>query len=104
MNLYLCIPVGGNMLDLRDPSLFKETCLLAGKWRSAADGATFPVMNPATDKIVANVPCLEQAAIEEAICAAWQAFLLWRETTAKARGAVLRRWFDLITETVLTSP
>lgn len=86
------------MLDLRDPSLFKETCLLAGKWRSAANGATFPVMNPATDKIVANVPCLEQAAIEEAICAAWQAFLLWRETTAKARGAILRRWFDLITE------
>lgn len=86
------------MLDLRDPSLFKDTCLLAGEWRSAADGATFPVTNPATDEILAYVPQLEQAAIEEAICAAQQAFLLWREKTAKERCVVLRRWFDLITE------
>ena len=86
------------MLDLRDPSLLKETCLLAGEWRSAADGATYPVTNPATDEIVANVPLLEQAAIEEAISAAQQAFLLWREKTAKERCVVLRRWFDLITE------
>ncbi|GAB2937524.1 NAD-dependent succinate-semialdehyde dehydrogenase [Hafnia psychrotolerans] len=86
------------MLELRDPSLFKETCLLAGEWRSAADGTTYPVTNPATGEVVANVPQLEQAAIEEAISSAQQAFLLWREKTAKERCGVLRRWFDLITE------
>ena len=86
------------MLDLRDPSLFKERCLLAGEWRTATNGATFPVTNPATAEIIANVPQLEGAAIEEAIIAAQRAFLLWREKTAKERCLILRRWFDLITE------
>ncbi|MDR3433168.1 MAG: NAD-dependent succinate-semialdehyde dehydrogenase [Rouxiella aceris] len=86
------------MLDLRDPSLFKERCLLAGEWRTATNGATFPVTNPATAEIIAHVPQLEGAAIEEAIIAAQRAFLLWREKTAKERCVILRRWFDLITE------
>jgi len=86
------------MLELRDPALFKETCLIAGEWRFAADGKTFPVTDPATDQIVANVPWLEQAAIVETITSARRAFLLWREKTAKQRCAILRRWFDLITE------
>ncbi|TPG64770.1 NAD-dependent succinate-semialdehyde dehydrogenase [Ewingella americana] len=86
------------MLDLRDPSLFRETCLLAGEWRPATDGATFPVTNPATAEIIAHVPQLEGAAIEEAIFAAQRAFLLWREKTAKERCVILRRWFDLITD------
>jgi len=86
------------MLDLRDPSLFKERCLLAGEWRPATNGATFPVTNPATAEIIAHVPQLEGAAIEEAIIAAQRAFLLWREKTAKERCVILRRWFDLITE------
>jgi succinate-semialdehyde dehydrogenase/glutarate-semialdehyde dehydrogenase len=86
------------MLDLRDPSLFRETCLLAGEWRPATDGATFPVTNPATAEIIAHVPQLEGAAIEEAISAAQRAFLLWREKTAKERCVILRRWFDLITD------
>lgn len=86
------------MLDLRDPSLFRETCLLAGEWRPAADGATFPVTNPATAEIIAHVPVLEGAAIQEAIFAAQRAFLLWRGKTAKERCVILRRWFDLITD------
>ncbi|NMP26008.1 NAD-dependent succinate-semialdehyde dehydrogenase [Rahnella sp. SAP-1] len=86
------------MLDLRDPSLFKERCLLVGEWRPATNGATFPVTNPATAEIIAHVPQLEGAAIEEAIIAAQRAFLLWREKTAKERCVILRRWFDLITE------
>lgn len=86
------------MLDLRDPSLFKERCLLAGEWRTATNGATFPVTNPATAEIIAQVPQLEEEAIEEAIFAAQRAFLLWREKTAKERCVILRRWFDLITD------
>jgi succinate-semialdehyde dehydrogenase/glutarate-semialdehyde dehydrogenase len=86
------------MLDLRDPSLFKERCLLAGEWRTATNGATSPVTNPATAEIIAHVPQLEGAAIEEAIFAAQRAFLLWREKTAKERCVILRRWFYLITE------
>lgn len=86
------------MLNLRDPSLFREMCLLAGEWRPATDGATFPVTNPATAEIIAQVPQLEEEAIEEAIFAAQRAFLLWREKTAKERCVILRRWFDLITD------
>lgn len=86
------------MLKLRDPSLFRETCLLAGEWRSAADGATLPVNNPATLGIIANVPRLAQAEAEEAVAFAQQAFVQWRQQTAGQRCTLLRRWFQLITE------
>ena len=86
------------MLKLRDPSLFRETCLLAGEWRSAADGATVPVNNPATLGIIANVPRLAQAEAEQAVASAQQAFEQWRQQTAGQRCAWLRRWFELITE------
>jgi succinate-semialdehyde dehydrogenase/glutarate-semialdehyde dehydrogenase len=33
---------------------------------------------------------------EAAISAAHDAMLLWREVPAKARGQILRRWFDLM--------
>ncbi|ARU94404.1 NAD-dependent succinate-semialdehyde dehydrogenase [Tatumella citrea] len=86
------------MLKLRDPSLFRETCLLAGEWRSAADGATLPVNNPATLGIIANVPRLAQAEAELAVVSAQQAFVQWRQQTASQRCALLRRWFELIVE------
>ena len=86
------------MLKLDDRSLLRETCLLAGEWRSAADGATLPVNNPATLDIIAHVPRLAQAEVELAVASAQQAFEQWRQQTAGQRCALLRRWFELITE------
>jgi succinate-semialdehyde dehydrogenase / glutarate-semialdehyde dehydrogenase len=36
--------------------------------------------------------------VRHAINAAHEAFILWRASTAKLRGEVLRRWFELVNE------
>ena len=86
------------MTELRDPALFKEASLIAGEWRTAANHNTFSVLNPATQEVIAQVARLEPAAIAEAITAAQQALVSWREKTASDRCRLLRRWFDLIIE------
>jgi succinate-semialdehyde dehydrogenase/glutarate-semialdehyde dehydrogenase len=54
------------------------------------------VLNPATQEVVAEVADLGAAETEEAVAAAHRAFPAWAAMTAHARGALLRRWFDLM--------
>ncbi|MFC0133781.1 succinate-semialdehyde dehydrogenase (NADP(+)) [Massilia eurypsychrophila] len=84
------------MLQLNDPTLLKTACLIDGQWTGADDGATIDVINPASGALVATVPRMGAAETHRAIAAAHAAFLLWRQTTAKERSVVLRRWYDLI--------
>jgi len=83
-------------LSLKDPKLFREQCYLEGAWTGAAGGATFPITNPATGATLAKVPDLGVAEARRAIEAANTAWPVWRAKTAKERGAIMRRWFDLI--------
>jgi succinate-semialdehyde dehydrogenase/glutarate-semialdehyde dehydrogenase len=79
---------------LENPSLLKTDALIGGAW--IAGTARVDVLDPATGAKIADVARLgasEATAAVEAAGAAWPA---WRATTAKARGAVLRRWFDLV--------
>ncbi len=79
---------------LRNPDLFRESCLVDGKWIAAT--ATIPVDDPATGEIIGTVPKLGRAETRQAIDAAAAAFPAWRAKTAKERAVVLRKWFDLI--------
>lgn len=86
------------MIHLNDPTLFKQASLIAGQWRSAKNQATFPVNNPASQALLANVASLEKSDVEEAVAEAQQALVLWRDKTPKERSVLLRKWFDLIIE------
>ena len=81
---------------LKDATLFREDAFINGKWVKAKSGATFPVNNPATGDIIANVTNLNSGDAELAIAAAEQALSSWRSKTAKDRAMVMRKWFDLI--------
>ena len=81
-------------LDLKDPQLFREQCYVDGSWVSAEK--TFPVTNPATGAVLANVPDLGAAEARRAIEAASAAWAGWRAKTAKERAAIMRKWFELI--------
>ena len=81
---------------LTDPSLFKEAAYINGQWCKANSGNTFPVHNPATGEIIAEVSNLGPADAEHAIQAAENAFTSWKSKTAKERAIVMRKWFDLI--------
>ncbi len=85
-------------LPLRDPTLFREACLVGGKWVEAASGKTIPVRDPATGDVIGAVPSLSAAETRRAIEAANAAFPAWRAKLAKDRSAILRRLFDLMME------
>ncbi len=85
-------------LPLRDPSLFRQACLVGGKWIEADSGKTLEVRNPATGEVVGTVPALGKAETRRAIEAANQAWPAWRKLLAKDRAAILRRLFTLMLE------
>jgi succinate-semialdehyde dehydrogenase/glutarate-semialdehyde dehydrogenase len=82
------------MLNLKDPSLLREQCLIDGQWVGAQP--SIAVTNPATGAHIASVPRLGAEHARQAIEAANRAWPAWRARTAKERAALLRRWHELI--------
>jgi succinate-semialdehyde dehydrogenase/glutarate-semialdehyde dehydrogenase len=70
--------------------------LIGGEWVGADSGAVFPVRNPATDDLLAEVPDCGTTETARAIDAAAAAFEGWRALPAHERSAPLRRLFDLL--------
>lgn len=83
---------------LKDPGLLVSDAYIGGAWRAADSGARFAVTNPARGDVLAEVPDMGAAETARAIAAATLAQKDWAKKTAKARAAVLRRWFDLMME------
>jgi len=83
-------------LQLKDLSLVKRQGFIDGKWVDADSGAVFAVTDPATGQTLIEVADMGVAETQRAIDAAARALPAWRARTAKDRGAILRRWFDLI--------
>ena len=90
--------IGGLSDLLKDKTLLKHAALIGGQWVKAKSGAEFSVINPATGKEIAKVPNLSAEDVKEAIHASEKSFLEWRKITGKERAAILRKWFNLITE------
>jgi len=84
------------MLALSDPTLLRQQGFLDGVWADADDGATIPVLDPATGEVLGTVPRMGAAEARRAVEAAAAAWPAWRARTAEDRSRLLRRWFDLI--------
>jgi succinate-semialdehyde dehydrogenase/glutarate-semialdehyde dehydrogenase len=78
--------------------LLRRHAYLDGAWVDADSGETFPVANPATGEVVAEVPRMGAAETRRAIAAAERALPDWQRRTAKERARVLRRLSDLMLE------
>lgn len=83
-------------LELNDSALLKNLAYVDGQWVGSHTGATFPVTNPATGELLAEVPDMDAVDTQRAIDAADAAWAAWRETPCKQKAALLRRWFDLV--------
>jgi succinate-semialdehyde dehydrogenase/glutarate-semialdehyde dehydrogenase len=83
---------------LADPELFRTKAYVDGAWVDADSGETFPVTNPATGDVIAEVPRLGATETRRALEAAQRAQPAWRARTAKERAAILRRFADLMRE------
>ncbi|MFY0664855.1 MAG: NAD-dependent succinate-semialdehyde dehydrogenase [Natronospirillum sp.] len=79
-------------------TLLFDHAFINGEWQQADTGKTFAVRNPATGETLAQVADCSSADAERAVEAAHTAFLSWRQTTAKERATLLKRWFALINE------
>ena len=88
------------MLSLRDPTLYRQQCLIDGQWQDATDGRTLSVVNPATGAVIATIPNMGVADTMRAIDAAQTAFQVWRKKPVKQRSLLLRQWHDLILQHV----
>lgn len=80
-----------------DPTTLHTQLFIDGVWQEAANSATFPLENPATNEIIARVANggPEDAAL--ALQAADRAQAEWSKSTPRERGDILRRAFELVT-------
>ncbi|PWC37945.1 succinate-semialdehyde dehydrogenase [Azospirillum sp. TSO35-2] len=83
-------------MSLNDQGLLRTKGYVNGAWRAADSGKSFPVTNPATGAVIAEVADMGAAETREAIDAANAALPGWKAKTAKERAAILRRWYELI--------
>ncbi|QRM32855.1 aldehyde dehydrogenase family protein [Microvirga sp. VF16] len=60
-----------------------------GTWRAASDGATLPVINPATENAFASVASATAQDLDEALAAAQGSSKAWAALPANERGAIL---------------
>ena len=81
-------------LDLANPDLLRDAAFVDGSWLAGA--ASLDVTNPADGTLVGTVPNLGAAETLLAVAAAERAQKEWAKQTGKARGAVLRRWAELV--------
>ena len=79
-------------MQLGDPYLLKNQCLIGGEWVGAPK---LEVKNPATGALIGRVPDLGASETRAAIEAAHKAFPAWAGKLAKERAAILRRWYEL---------
>lgn len=79
-------------------TLPKFNAYINGKWEAPASGQYFETVNPYTAKIWAEVARCTRDDANKAVAAAYAAFTTgaWPKMTATQRGALLRRFGDLI--------
>src|SRR5258708_3407170 len=79
------------------PKTFKN--FISGQWTTPESGAFFENRNPAdTRDLIGRFPLSNALDIEAAVQSARRGFSVWRATPAPARGDVLRRIGDLLTQ------
>src|SRR5881227_438648 len=96
VNSNLAVLTMMSKLILKDPTLLRDACLVAGEWIAADSGGTIAVDNPSTGAVVGHVPNMGAAEARRATESANAALPAWRARTAKERAGILRCWFDLM--------
>nr|XP_002128699.1 succinate-semialdehyde dehydrogenase, mitochondrial [Ciona intestinalis] len=75
-------------------SFITDKAYINGKWESVAD--SFEVLNPYNGEVVGRAADCDKALAEATVKHAHVAFQSWKNTCAKARSSILKKWFELI--------
>ncbi|MBT0961616.1 NAD-dependent succinate-semialdehyde dehydrogenase [Denitromonas iodatirespirans] len=76
--------------------LIQSRNFIGGTWCEGADGRRFDVLDPADDSLVVQVVDSGEADAKAAVDAASAAFPAWRDTPARQRAQLLKRWHAAI--------
>jgi succinate-semialdehyde dehydrogenase/glutarate-semialdehyde dehydrogenase len=76
-----------------EPKLF-----IAGEWITGGGRVTQPVLNPASEEVLGQLPHASKADLERALEAAKRSFPAWRAKAPHERGKILRRAAELLRE------
>lgn len=67
-----------------------------GQWRTGDERSTIPVINPATEAVLAQLPLATQQDIDDALASSLEGFQVWRNTSAWDRQVVMNKAAELI--------
>lgn len=62
-----------------------------GQWLENITGETLDVINPATEKVIAQVACGEVEQVNMAVAAAKKSFSAWSNTSSKKRSEIIKK-------------
>jgi phenylacetaldehyde dehydrogenase len=74
----------------------RRSMLIGGEWVDAISGHTIPTIDPATGRILAEIPDAGAADVDRAVAAARAAFAGWAATVPAERASILNRIADLM--------
>jgi 1-pyrroline dehydrogenase len=74
----------------------RNRMFINGEWTDAAETEMAPVLNPATEETIAEVPVGTEEDVDRAVAAARAAFEDWSQTTPGERSMMLWRWAQKI--------
>nr|WP_206379754.1 NAD-dependent succinate-semialdehyde dehydrogenase [Pseudomonas veronii] len=78
--------------------MWRTGAYIAGEWLTETPHGRYTLRNPVDQTVLAELPRCRETEVRHAIDAAQEAFGPWRRLTAKRRGEVLRRWYELMVE------
>ena len=95
--------MNASVLTAKSNSAFladERPMLIGGEWHASVSGNTFPVYNPATGGVIANVAEGDKEDVDLAVAAARTAFRdrAWRYMPPSQRARLLWRLADLVEE------
>jgi succinate-semialdehyde dehydrogenase / glutarate-semialdehyde dehydrogenase len=71
---------------------------IGGKWLPSEGRTTSPVINPANEEVIGQVPHASKADLDAALAAAERGFRTWRAIFPDERGRILKRAAELLRE------
>ena len=86
------------LLDVEKRTAEHAQMFIDGSFTAAAAGATFPTVDPATGRTIAEIPRGDASDVDRAVAAAKRVAVEWQFTDTIARAALLRNLAALVTE------
>src|ERR1700752_4942682 len=97
--LFRSSPIPAHPKKVRGVPMYTDLALyIDGKWQNGGGRKGEEVLNPATEKPLAQLPHASQADLDEALEAAKKGFATWRNTSAYDRCKIMHKAADLMRE------